>query len=60
MKKLSWYQQEQHDKAQARARKIVAMRNRRMTWPEIGAKFNITPQRAQQLYAAATALRNVE
>ena len=59
-KPLSKYNQQQRDKAMPRARKIAKMRNAGKTFPEIGEIFDITPQRAQQLYLLATAMRNIE
>lgn len=58
-KKLSKYNQAQRDRAVSRAKRIAAMRNSGETFLEIGTKFGISRQRAQQLYKAITAMRNV-
>ena len=58
-KTLSEYNQKQRDKAVSRAKRMADLRNAGKTFVEIGAKFSISPQRAQQLYKAITAMRNV-
>ena len=56
---LSKHNQAERDKAIARAKQIAKLRNAGQTFVEIGAQFNISPQRARQLYENVTALRNV-
>ncbi len=58
-KPLSKYNQAQRDKAVTRANRIATMRNSGKTFDQIGTKFGISRQRAQQLYKAITAMRNV-
>jgi len=58
-KTLSEYNQKQRDKAVSRAKRIADLRNAGKTFVEIGEKFSISPQRAQQLYKMITAMANV-
>ena len=60
MEKLNPYNQKARDKALARAKQVARMKNAGKTFAQIGDHFGFTPQRAQQLYAVATALKNVE
>ena len=39
-----------------RAAEIVVLREKKLTFAAIGKRFNITAQRAQQIYKAATDL----
>jgi DNA-directed RNA polymerase sigma subunit (sigma70/sigma32) len=57
---LSKHNQQERDKAIARAKHIAKLRNDGETFVEIGMLFGISAQRAQQLYAKVTALRNVK
>lgn len=41
------------DEQQERKRRIIELRGERQTWDQIATAFDITPQRAHQLYQAA-------
>ena len=57
---LNDYNRKARDKALVRAKQIAKMKNAGKTFVQIGLLMKISPQRAQQLYAVATALKNVE
>lgn len=57
---LTKHNQRERDKALARAKQVAKMRNAGKSFAEIADYFKFSYQRAQQLYAVATATKNVE
>lgn len=57
---LNDYNRRAREKAMVRAKQIAKMKNSGKTFVQIGEHFKVSPQRAQQLYAVATALKNIE
>ena len=57
---LSKHNQKERDKALARAKQIARMKNSGKTFVEIAEHYGFSAERARQLYAVATALKNVE